>query len=83
VSNTRIASALRELIESRPDPVPLPPPAERRALRVLGNTTQRELGQIIGTSRAAVTRYEGGTREPRGDTRRRYAEVLEVLRRGL
>jgi transcriptional regulator with XRE-family HTH domain len=58
----------------------LPPPVQRRAIRVLAGATQQDVAFAIGTTRAAVTRYENGTREPRGELRLRYAEVLEVLR---
>ena len=82
MSDTSPESVLRELAASRREVV-LPPPDQRRALRVLAELLQADIAEVIGTSRVAVTRYESGAREPHGEIRLRYAEALEVLRRGL
>jgi transcriptional regulator with XRE-family HTH domain len=57
----------------------LPPAAVRRVLRQRAGLTQRELAGVLGVGRSAVTRYESGTREPRGVVRLAYIDVLERL----
>jgi transcriptional regulator with XRE-family HTH domain len=59
----------------------LPSPPLRRALREEKALTQADVAQVLGVDRATVARYELGTRSPRGDIRRRYAEVLAELAR--
>jgi DNA-binding transcriptional regulator YiaG len=73
-----IDEVLREAARHR---VELPPPPVRRAIRVAAGLPQQAVARAIEVSRATVTRYELGVREPRGDTRRRYAEALEQMRR--
>jgi DNA-binding XRE family transcriptional regulator len=63
------------------DRVELPPPPVRRAIRVAAGLPQGAVAEAIEVSRASVTRYELGVREPRGDTRRKYAAALERMRR--
>ncbi|MGE0026876.1 MAG: helix-turn-helix domain-containing protein [Thermoleophilia bacterium] len=57
----------------------LPSPAIRRAIRCGAGLTQNDLATALGVSRPAVTRYEAGQREPRGDLRVAYAQVLDAL----
>jgi len=64
------------------EPIQLPEPKVRRAIRVTRGLRQLDIGEVVGVSDAAICRYETGEREPRGGTRRRYAEVLEELRHG-
>jgi DNA-binding XRE family transcriptional regulator len=69
--------------------IPLPRPEERRRIRLAAGFTQQDLAEAIGTSRTAVARFERTAgyidglrlpgREPSGDTRRRYAEMLGLL----
>ncbi len=59
----------------------LPEPKTRRTLRVAAGITQSEVAEAVGVSRGAVCRWEAGSREPRGRTRRQYAEVLALLAR--
>jgi DNA-binding transcriptional regulator YiaG len=74
------AHAIRKAIaEIRASDVPLPPPEIRRARRVGAGLTQKRLAEPLGVSRVAVSRYETGAREPRGEIRRRYAEALEAI----
>jgi len=61
--------------------VPLPDPAVRRAIRLAAEAIEQDLADVVGVSRPTISRYETGQREPRGETRRRYAEALEALRR--
>jgi predicted transcriptional regulator len=63
------------------EPVPLPEPKVRRAIRESRGLRQLDLADVVGVSDVAICRYETGEREPRGETRRRYAEALEELRR--
>jgi DNA-binding XRE family transcriptional regulator len=62
--------------------VPLPDPPMRRLLRVRAGLTQAELAGLLGVRRNAVTRYETGDREPRGQTRASYADLLIALAMG-
>lgn len=57
----------------------LPPPAERRAIRVGAKVSQQFMADVIGCSRPAVTAYEKGTRNPSGTRLKRYAEALRIL----
>lgn len=58
----------------------LPPPEVRGALRRANNLTQGDMARIVGgVHPVTVARWEGGTREPRGETRERYAAVLAAL----
>ena len=49
------------------------------AIRQTANLSQSEVAAAVGVSRAAVSRWEAGTRMPRGEAARRYARLLEVL----
>lgn len=51
----------------------LPPPDERRRIRVTAGITQDELATVLGVSRAAVARWESGNRHPRSDMHATYA----------
>lgn len=57
----------------------VPPPAVRRLLRERAGLTQSELARALGTTRPTVTRYETGTRTPRGETLLRYLDLLDRL----
>lgn len=59
----------------------LPDPDLRRLIRVRAGLSQEELAQLIGTSRAAVSRWETGARVPRNPHLDRYAAVLDRLAR--
>jgi DNA-binding transcriptional regulator YiaG len=63
--------------------VPLPSLAARRALRLSAQLTEEELAKLVGVNRVSVARWELGRREPRGDVRQRYAEVLKGLQEQL
>lgn len=58
----------------------LPAPPERRAIRERARVSQDDIGADIGVTRAAVARWEAGTRRPRGEHLVRYAELLDQLR---
>ncbi len=58
---------------------PLPPPAERRAIRQRAGISQAAIAAALGCSTCAVTRWEQGSRMPRDESRQRYAELLARL----
>lgn len=57
----------------------LPPPERRRAIRVATKTSLGAIGRDVGVSRQAVTLWERGECEPRGERLVRYVELLEEL----
>src|SRR4051794_34752021 len=57
----------------------LPHPSARRALRVKAGLSQQTVADIVGASRAAVCRWETGSRVPRGQLLRAYTTLLERL----
>jgi len=58
----------------------LPHPVLRRALRQAAGLSQAGLADHLGVSRAAVSRWETGDRNPQGCNRTAYAAVLRELR---
>jgi DNA-binding XRE family transcriptional regulator len=62
--------------------LPLPPPQVRRAIRIASGLTQDDAAEVVGITRPAFTRWENGTREPRGRWRMAYRELLERLHDG-
>jgi transcriptional regulator with XRE-family HTH domain len=75
---------LNKVIErARDRHVPLPPPKVRRALRIARDLTQDDTAELMEVARATVSRWETGQREPRGELRRKYAELLRELREGV
>ncbi len=59
----------------------LPPPAVRRALRG-DKASQGEIARALGVSTACVSRWESGTRTPRGELLLAYLRVLRLLAGG-
>jgi len=59
----------------------LPAPGIARAIRREAGVSQLRLATEIGCTRGTVARWELGIRQPRGEMRRRYTELLEELRR--
>lgn len=57
----------------------LPPPVLRRALREAAGLTQEDLAAALGVSRAALSRWETGSRKPRRYNQADYAAVLARL----
>lgn len=57
----------------------LPGPIERRLLRMQAGLTQKEVARCIGTTAAAVSRYESGNRQPHGAILDKYLDVLKRL----
>ncbi|MFG2354658.1 sigma factor-like helix-turn-helix DNA-binding protein [Streptomyces sp. NPDC048521] len=58
---------------------PLPPPKERRRLRVSRSLTQAQLAARLGVSRATVRAWESGRRVPDGSGGEAYARLLTTL----
>lgn len=57
----------------------LPEPAVRRAIRQSGGLTLADFAQLLGVAKATISRWETGMREPQGEMRTAYAELLERL----
>lgn len=57
----------------------LPPPPTRRALRIASGLTTQEVANALGVTRSAVHRWETGKRNPSGELRIRYADLLRDL----
>ena len=57
----------------------LPGPVERRLIRIQAGLTQRDMAKCLGTTAAAVSRYESGDREPHGEVLDKYLTVIERL----
>jgi DNA-binding XRE family transcriptional regulator len=58
----------------------LPSPQIRLALRVEAGLTQQDLADTIGVHRETVSRWERGSRTPRGRLLIAYVELLDELR---
>jgi transcriptional regulator with XRE-family HTH domain len=71
--------ALDEALKRTRERRGLPGPAERRLLRIQAGLTQRDIAQCLGTTAAAVSRYESGDRVPRGGILDRYLTILYRL----
>ena len=57
----------------------LPLPMERRLLRMKAGLTQTDVATCLGTTTAAVSRYESGHREPCGEILEKYLVLLYRL----
>jgi transcriptional regulator with XRE-family HTH domain len=71
--------ALDEVLQRTRQRKRLPGPVERRLLRVQAGLTQRDIAECLGTTAAAVSRYESGDRDPRGGILDRYLTILHRL----
>ena len=58
----------------------LPAPSVARLIREAADVSQARLAREIGVDRVTVSRWEAGTRHPRGDTLVAYSDVLVLLR---
>ncbi|MGH3905754.1 MAG: helix-turn-helix domain-containing protein [Pseudonocardiaceae bacterium] len=59
----------------------MPPPTERRRLRIALGIRQRELAEEISVSVQTVWAWEQGRSEPAGINRERYATVLSEMQK--
>ena len=57
----------------------LPAPMARRALREAAGLSQAHVAKVLGVGHWEVSRYEGGSRAPRGDRAVAYAQLLSRL----
>jgi DNA-binding transcriptional regulator YiaG len=57
----------------------LPPPLSRKALRQAAGLSQQDIAGVLGVHRETVSRWELGTRTPRGELLVRYLELLHEL----
>ena len=64
-------------------PPGMPDPASREALRRLAGLSRVEMARLVGVSRSAIWKWEKGHREPRGDSKARYAQVLREIQKGI
>lgn len=59
--------------------VKLPPPVQRKAIRVQIGLTQREVAEVLFVHPDTFGRWERGDDDPGPQSRKAYADVLEVL----
>ena len=57
----------------------LPAPAALRRLRQSAGISQNVIANTIGVTKTAVSLWESGRREPRGENLRRYLALLDRL----
>lgn len=57
----------------------LPEPPVCRLLRQRARLSQADIAAVLGVDRATVSRWETGGREPRGQLRATYIEILDRL----
>lgn len=57
----------------------LPPPAERVRLRTAQGLSQAQVAEALDVTRGAVSGWEKGRYEPRGEVRAQYAELLRLI----
>jgi transcriptional regulator with XRE-family HTH domain len=71
--------AIDALLAGAKKEVPLPPVAERRALREELNLSRAQVAQVLGVGPSTVGGWESG-RDPSGEVREKYAYFLEGAR---
>lgn len=69
------------LVQRVQDRRSLPPPAMRRAIREAAHLSLGEVGEEVGVTAQAVSKWELGERFPRREHLHRYAELLRLLLR--
>ena len=70
-------SAIRERVRELQE---LPPPPERRRLRVRAGVSLLDVAAAVGVSHTAISAWERGLRTPNRRLLPRYLEVLSILR---
>lgn len=79
-ATTTARQAAQEIAYQRSLRQRLPPPEERRSLRVSNDLSQADLARAMHTTRQAVSKYEAG-RTPHGELLELYVGILEELAR--
>jgi transcriptional regulator with XRE-family HTH domain len=80
-------SVVRTWVETRVEigdlhvPGRLPDLVARRRIRESSGLTQADLAEMVGCTDSSIGMWERGEREPSGDLREKYAEVLHSLRK--
>lgn len=72
-----------EAVRRKPLATPLPPPEERRRLRISYGVTIQAVADAVGVSRMSVTAWERGSSEPTGANASKYAQLLQEMRETL
>ena len=75
-----MAIGLEELVRRATENKALPEPPDCRAIRQNARLPRKPLADFVGVSETAIAQYESGTRRPRGEHLRRYAQALSALR---
>lgn len=57
----------------------LPPPDQRRSIRVGYGVSQKDVAEVLGVSRLTVSMWERGQTEPKEEHAQRYAELLQRM----
>ncbi|MEU5220969.1 helix-turn-helix transcriptional regulator [Streptomyces sp. NPDC020807] len=70
--------AIDSLLAALRPQAPLPEPRRRRELRELAHLSKAEMARALGVSPSTLTAWENG-REPAGETREKYAYLLNGL----
>lgn len=52
-----------------------------RDIRIRAGLTEEDMAQALGVTQSTISRWEGGSRQPRGDAAIRWAELLAKLER--
>lgn len=74
-----MTTTAEELLERARLRQQLPPPSERRAIRIRSGIAQREMAEALSVSRQTLDHWERGRRRPRGSSVVRYARLLAEL----
>jgi transcriptional regulator with XRE-family HTH domain len=59
----------------------LPDPAVRRLLRLRAGLSQQQMAAVLNVDRSAISRWELGSRNPRGRLLADYVDLLDRLAR--
>lgn len=70
-----------EALRQRRSPVRLPPPDQRKAIRVAYGVSQGDVASVLGVSRLTVSMWERGQTEPKTEHAERYAALLDSMSR--
>ena len=72
-------SSIDALLARSRDRRRLPEPAIRKHIRERAQLSQADVAAALGVDRATVSRYESGSRQPRGAHLDAYLQVLDRL----